>query len=68
MAEYKIKPGDPLRAALGELEPGDVLSVPYKAYSAATIRSTIYQVRVETGLDFKSDCSGNTGAKITRLK
>lgn len=63
----KIKRGDRLQTLLLDLEVGDVAEVPYKFYSANTIRATATQLKTDKGIGFEVNARGEKNAIVTRV-
>lgn len=63
----KIKLGERLQTAMIEMAVGESLEIPYKFYSANTIRATASQLKLNNGLEYEVNTRGDKLATITRL-
>lgn len=66
MSKRIIKKGEKLSLALQELSKDDVLEVPFKLYSANSIRAATSRLKRPGELCFEVDTQGRTTAQITR--
>lgn len=66
MDNKKIQRGEPLQVAMLELEPGEILEVPYKLFSANTIRATASQLKFDKGVIYEVNARGEKCALVTR--
>lgn len=68
MKNKKITRGEPLQTALLEMVVGDVLEIPFKFFSANTIRATASQLKYDKGVTYEVNARGEKAAIVTRTQ
>ena len=64
----KISRGDRLQPALLDMAVGDCLEIPYKQYSANSIRVTATQLKFDRDIEFEVNTRGDKVAIVTRIR
>lgn len=68
MGNKKITRGEPLKATMLDLNVGDVLEVPFKLFSANSIRATASQLKSDKGVAFEVNARGEKVALVKRTQ
>lgn len=68
MKNKKITRGEPLQTALLEMNVGDVLEIPFKFFSANTIRATASQLKYDKSVTYEVNARGEKAAIVTRTQ